>query len=352
MIDAWTASPDRYSARAEQWFRACGSAGMPLPAISLGMWHNFGAPGSDSGRRDETALHANATAMMQSAFDRGVVHFDLANNYGPPPGSAEERVGRILRQHFDTHRDELVISTKAGYQMFDGPYQDGGSRKYVLDSSAASLRRLGLDHVDIFYHHRPDPTVPLEETMGALDHLVRVGDARYVGLSNYSAEQLSAALAVCEREGFARPVIHQCPYSALDRAFGSGALPVGADAGLGAIVFSPLAQGLLTDKYIDAIPDDSRASTESVFLGTGRITPELQDALRSVRAIAQDRGQSVAQLALSWVLADDRISSALIGAGRVGQVEECCDVLVADPLAADERDAITEVFSSAVTSGR
>lgn len=319
---------------------------MPLPAISLGMWHNFGAPGTDSGRRNETGLHANATAMMQAAFDRGVTHFDLANNYGPPPGSAEERVGQILHEHFSAHRDELVISTKAGYRMFDGPYQDGGSRKYLLDSSAASLRRLGLDHVDIFYHHRPDPTVPLEETMGALDHLVRVGDARYVGLSNYSAEQLTAALDVCDREGFARPIIHQCPYSALDRAFGSGALPVGADAGLGAIVFSPLAQGLLTDKYIDAIPDESRASTESEFLGTNRITPELQTALRSVRSLAQDRGQSVAQLALSWVLADDRISSALIGASRVEQVEQCCEVLDASPLSLDERDAITEVFTS------
>ncbi len=320
---------------------------MPLPAISLGMWHNFGAPGSDSGRRDEAALHANATSMMQAALDRGVTHFDLANNYGPPPGSAEERVGRILREQFASHRDELVISTKAGYQMFEGPYQDGGSRKYLLDSSAASLRRLGLDHVDIFYHHRPDPTVSLEETMGALDHLVRVGDARYIGLSNYSAEQITAALEVCDRKGFARPIIHQCPYSALDRAFGAGALPVGADAGLGAIVFSPLGQGLLTDKYIDAIPEESRASTDSVFLGTGRITPELQDALRSMRTIARDRGQSVAQLALSWVLADDRISSALIGASRVEQVEQCCDVLVAPPLATDERDAITDVFRTA-----
>ncbi len=316
------------------------------------MWHNFGAPGSDSGRRDEAALHANATSMMQTAFDRGVTHFDLANNYGPPPGSAEARVGRILGEHFGTHRDELVISTKAGYRMFEGPYQDGGSRKYLLDSCAASLRRLGLDHVDIFYHHRPDQTVPLEETMGALDHLVRVGDARYVGLSNYSADQLAAALEVCETEGFARPIIHQCPYSVLDRAFGSGALPVGAKAGLGAIVFSPLAQGLLTDKYIDAIPDESRASTESVFLGTSRITPDLQMALRTVRAIAHDRDQSVAQLALSWVLADDRITSALIGASRVEQVEQCCDVLEAGPLASDERDAITEVFGDPIGSGR
>jgi L-glyceraldehyde 3-phosphate reductase len=318
---------------------------MPLPAISLGMWHNFGAAGTDSGRRDEAALHDNAAAMMQAAFDRGVTHFDLANNYGPPPGSAEERVGRILREHFATHRDELVISTKAGYRMFDGPYQDGGSRKYLLDSCAASLRRLGLDHVDLFYHHRPDPTVPLEETMGALDHLVRVGDARYVGLSNYSAAQLAAALEVCDREGLVRPIIHQCPYSALDRGFGTGALPVGADAGLGAIVFSPLAQGLLTDKYIDAIPVESRASTESVFLGTDRITPELQAALRSIRAMARDRGQSVAQLALGWVLADPRITSALIGASRVEQVEQCCDALAAAPLTSAERDAITEVFA-------
>lgn len=346
MTDNWIAADDRYAARSDQWFRACGAAGMPLPAISLGMWHNFGAPGTDSGRRNEGALHANATAMMQAAFDRGVTHFDLANNYGPPPGSAEERVGQILREHFAGHRDELVISTKAGYRMFDGPYQDGGSRKYLLDSSAASLRRLGLDHVDIFYHHRPDPTVALEETMGALDHLVRVGDARYVGLSNYSADQLAAALEVCEREGFVLPIIHQCPYSALDRAFGSGALPVGAEAGLGAIVFSPLAQGLLTDKYIDSIPDESRASTESVFLGASRITPELQTALRRVRSMAGDRGQSVAQLALSWVLADDRISSALIGASRVDQVEDCCAALAASPLTTDERDAITEVFGS------
>lgn len=288
--------------------------------------------------------------MMQVAFDRGVTHFDLANNYGPPPGSAEERVGRILGEHFGPHRDELVISTKAGYRMFDGPYQDGGSRKYLLDSCAASLRRLGLAHVDIFYHHRPDPTVPLEETMGALDHLVRVGDARYVGLSNYSADQLTEALEVCEREGFARPIIHQCPYSVLDRAFGGGALPVGADAGLGSIVFSPLAQGLLTDKYIDAIPDESRASTESEFLGTSRITPELQAALRSVRSIAHGRGQSVAQLALSWVLADPRISSALVGASRVEQVEQCCDVLAATPLTVDERDAITQVFAGPIGS--
>lgn len=315
------------------------------------MWHNFGAPGTDSGRRDEGSLHANATAMMQAAFDRGVTHFDLANNYGPPPGSAEERVGQALRAHFAPHRDELVISTKAGYRMFDGPNQDGGSRKYLLDSCAASLRRLGLDHVDLFYHHRPDPTVPLEETMGALDHLVRTGSARYVGLSNYSAQQLDEAIDVCRREGFAVPIIHQCPYSALDRAFDRGALPVGADAGLGAIVFSPLAQGLLTDKYIDSIPDESRATTESEFLGTGRITPALLTALRSVRAIANDRGQSVAQLALSWVLADGRISSALIGASRVEQVEQCCDVLVAGPMTSTERDAVTAVFESAASNG-
>lgn len=314
---------------------------MPLPSISLGMWHNFGEPGSDSARRNDVELHANATAMMQTAFDLGVTHFDLANNYGPPPGSAEERTGRILAEHFSSHRDELVISTKAGYRMFDGPYQDGGSRKYLLDSCAASLRRLGLDHVDIFYHHRPDPTVRLEETMGALDHLVRSGAARYVGLSNYSAEQLNDALAVCEREGFVVPIIHQCPFSLLNQGFSSGALPVGADAGLGAIVFSPLAQGLLTDKYVDSIPSESRAATESEFLGSDRITPELQAGLQKLREIASGRGQSVAQLALSWVLADDRISSALIGASRPEQVADCCAALDAPALTNDERAAVS-----------
>ena len=319
-------APDRYD-NPDTWFRRCGTSGLSLPAISLGMWHNFGDPGTDSQGLGEQDLHENATAMMRTAFDRGVTHFDFANNYGPPPGAAESRCGRILESDFGHHREELVISSKAGYRMQPGPYGDGGSRKYLIESCHASLRRLRTDHLDLFYHHRNDPDVPLEETMGALDHLVRSGKTLHAAISNYPGERVEEAVAICEREGFAQPILHQVPHNLLDPERSESGLAAAAAAGMGNIVFSPLAQGLLSDKYLDAVPEDSRASAEAGFLKADRVTPELQEKLKKLNAYAADRGQSLAQLALSWVLGDPRITSALIGASRPAQVEDCCDAL-------------------------
>ncbi len=322
-----------------------------LPAISLGCWHNFGAAGTDAVRHsDESAMHENCRAMLRTAFDHGVTHFDLANNYGPPPGSAEERVGRILKQDFAAYRDELIVSSKAGYRMWPGPYGDRGSRKYLIASCEASLRRLGLDYVDVFYSHRPDADTPLEETMGALDQIVRSGKALYCGISSYGSTLTAEALRVCSENSLARPVIHQPAYSMLGREgvegdFRDSVIRTCGEHGLGLIVFSPLAQGLLTDKYLDAIPDDSRAASKDGFLQAERVTPQLQAKLRKLNEIAQRRGQSLAQLALAWVLRDRRVTSALIGVSRPGQVTDCVKAVDAPALSGSELEQIDAILA-------
>lgn len=292
-------------------YRRCGKSGLLLPAISLGLWHNFG--GVDPLENDR--------AMLCRAFDLGITHFDLANNYGPPPGSAEENFGRILQADFSSHRDELIISTKAGWQMWAGPYGDWGSRKYLLASLDQSLRRMKLDYVDIFYSHRPDPHTPIEETLSALDQAVRSGKALYAGISSYDAEQTSVAAGVLR--GLGTPcLIHQPKYSMFDRKIEAALFEVLEKEGIGGIAFCPLAQGLLTDRYLNGIPADSRANKPDAFLKKDDV---MEDALSKVRAlgeVARSRGQSIAQLALAWVLRDPRMTSALIGASRVEQIEQ------------------------------
>lgn len=317
---------DRYSSDRlpSGWFRRCGRTGLQLPAISLGCWHNFGDPGTAAVRHtDEASMHQSAKDMLFTAFDLGITHFDLANNYGPGPGAAETRVGRILKENFAAYRDELVISTKAGYRMWPGPYGEWGSRKYLLTSLDASLKRLQVDYVDIFYSHRFDPNTPLEETMGALDSAVRSGKAIYSAISNYSAEQTRRAIAVCEANGFIKPVLHQPSYSLLNRWIEPDLYTTCGDLGVGIIAFCPLAQGLLTDKYLSGdIPEDSRAKQAAGFLKEDAVTPELVGKLQRLNAIAQERGQTLAQFALSWVLRDNRMTSALIGASRANQIIE------------------------------
>ncbi len=341
---------DRYD-RSDDWFRRCGDSGLMLPAISLGCWHNFGAPGTDAARHDdEASMHANAQAMLFAAFDHGVTHFDLANNYGPKAGDAETRVGRILKQDFAGHRDELIISSKAGYRMWPGPYGDRGSRKYLIASCDQSLQRLGLDYVDIFYHHRPDPDTPLEETMAALDQLVRSGKALYTGISSYSGELTAEAVEVCDEYDFMRPVIHQPNYSMLNRRIEDDLLPVTQERGIGTIAFCPLAQGQLTSKYLGGIPEDSRAKQESGFLKEDAITDEKVARLRKLNDIAQSRGQSLAQMTLAWTLRDQgedrgRVTTALIGASRPEQVVENCKCLEAGPLTDEQLQQIEDVLA-------
>lgn len=297
-----------------------------LPAISLGCWHNFGGAGSDSlHHRDEASIHENAREMLFTAFDLGITHFDLANNYGPPPGSAEERVGRILQDDLADYRDELIISTKAGYRMGPGPYGEWGSRKSLLASLDASLKRLKLDYVDIFYSHRPDPDTPLEETLGALDQAVKSGKALYAGISNYSATMTAQSVGIAQRDRLAVPIIHQPVYSMLNRNAERELLTATDRLGLGVIVFSPLAQGLLSDKYLSGIPQDSRANS-SVFLKPQNITPQKVQMLGQLNEIARERGQSLAQMALAWVLRTQAhgisVTSALIGASRPEQIKQ------------------------------
>jgi L-glyceraldehyde 3-phosphate reductase len=314
---------DRYDATPKNWFRRCGRSGLMLPAISLGCWHNFGAPGTDAGRHgDESSFHDNARRMLFAAFDQGITHFDLANNYGPPPGSAEERVGRILRDDLAAYRDELIISTKAGYGMWKGPYGDSGSRKYLLASLDASLKRLKLDYVDIFYHHRPDHTTPLDESLGALDQAVRSGRAIYAGISNYRGGMTAEAMGVAQGNHFAKPIIHQPSYSMFNRWVENDLLPVTERLGVGVICFSPLAQGLLSDKYLRGIPEQSRAGLPSGFLRPSHITDEKLAKVRALNDHARARGQSLAQMALAWVLRKPAVTSALIGASRPEQIKE------------------------------
>ncbi|MDZ5472289.1 L-glyceraldehyde 3-phosphate reductase [Bacillus sp. 31A1R] len=292
-------------------YNRCGRSGLKLPAISLGLWHNFG--GGD--------LFENGRALIRKAFDLGITHFDLANNYGPPPGSAEENFGAILKKDFSGFRDEMVISTKAGYGMWPGPYGDWGSRKYLVTSLDQSLKRMQLDYVDIFYHHRPDPETPLEETMMALDHVVRQGKALYVGLSNYGVKDTQKAIGILKELGTPL-LIHQPAYSMLNRWVEDGLTDLLKEEGVGSIAFVPLAQGLLTNRYINGIPSDSRALKPNSFLNEGDVSEEVLQKVRKLHEIAQERGQSLAQMALAWVLREQKITSALIGASKVSQIEE------------------------------
>ncbi|WP_129728031.1 L-glyceraldehyde 3-phosphate reductase [Ectobacillus funiculus] len=292
-------------------YNRSGRSGLLLPAISLGLWHNFG--GVDS--------FENGRAMLRRAFDLGITHFDLANNYGPPPGSAEEMFGSLLKTDFAPYRDELIISTKAGYRMWPGPYGEWGSKKYLISSLDQSLKRMGLDYVDIFYSHRPDPNTPLEETMGALDLIVRQGKALYVGISSYSAEQTDEAIRILNKLGTPL-VIHQPSYSMMNRWIEDGLQDVLQENGVGSIAFCPLAQGLLTNKYLSGVPTDSRAAKATGFLQEDQVTEQAVNQVRKLNEIAAERGQSLAQMALAWVLREDRVTSALIGASRVSQIEE------------------------------
>lgn len=292
-------------------YNRCGKSGLKLPAISLGLWHNFG--GQDP--------YENGRALIQKAFDLGITHFDLANNYGPPPGSAEENFGAILKKDFIGYRDEMVISTKAGYGMWQGPYGDWGSRKYLVSSLDQSLKRMGLDYVDIFYHHRPDPETPLEETMAALDHIVRQGKALYVGISNYGVEETEQAIRILNELGTPL-LIHQPAYSMFNRWVEDGLTDLLAEEGAGSIAFVPLAQGLLTNRYLNGIPQDSRALKPNSFLREDDVSDEVIAKVRKLNEIAADRGQSLAQMALAWVLREGKITSALIGASKVSQIEE------------------------------
>jgi L-glyceraldehyde 3-phosphate reductase len=300
-----------------------------LPAVSLGLWHNFGS----------VDPFENARAMVLRAFDLGITHFDLANNYGPAPGSAEETFGRILRRDLAGYRDELIISTKAGWPMWPGPYGDGGSRKYLLASLDASLRRMGLDYVDIFYHHRPDPDTPVEESMAALDQAVRQGKALYAGISAYDAAGTAEALGILR--GLGTPVlIHQPHYNMLERTAEDGLLDLLKDEGVGCIVFSPLAQGLLTDRYLDRIPADSRAARPESYLRREAVTEEIRRRGRGLSEVAARRGQSLAQMAVAWVLRHEAVTSALVGASRVEHIEANVAALRNATFTADELEAI------------
>ncbi|PRD15049.1 L-glyceraldehyde 3-phosphate reductase [Pantoea coffeiphila] len=314
-------------------YHRCGRSGLKLPAISLGLWHNFG----DSTRVDVSR------DLLRHAFDNGITHFDLANNYGPPPGSAEENFGRILREDFRPWRDELIISSKAGYTMWPGPYGDWGSRKYLISSLDQSLKRMDLEYVDIFYHHRPDPETPLEETMTALDHLVRQGKALYVGLSNYPAALAAEAIAILKDLG-TPCLIHQPKYSMFERAPEAGLLDVLSEQGVGSIAFSPLAGGMLTDRYLNGIPEDSRAASGSRFLSEDQLTAEKMEKVRQLNSLAQQRGQKLSQMALAWVLRGDRVTSVLIGASKISQIDDALGMLDNRSFSAEELTQIDAIL--------
>jgi L-glyceraldehyde 3-phosphate reductase len=303
---------DRYD---EMTYRRCGNSGILLPAISLGLWHNFGyLDNLETGRN-----------ILRTAFNAGITHFDLANNYGPPYGSAEENFGLLLKRDFAKYRDELIISSKAGYDMWPGPYGNYGSKKYLVASCDQSLKRMGLEYVDIFYHHRPDPDTPLEETMSALNHIVRQGKALYVGISNYPADL--AEKAACLLKDLGTPcLIHQPKYSMFERWIEDDLLDILDDNGIGCIAFSPLAQGMLTDKYIDGIPENSRAAKEMTYLERGQVESQLPK-IKQLHEIAKGRGQKLSQMALSWLLKDDRVTSVLIGASSSSQLKENLEAL-------------------------
>ncbi|OMD68957.1 aldo/keto reductase [Paenibacillus sp. FSL H8-0282] len=326
----YNASATRYD---NMKYNRTGKSGLLLPAISLGLWHNFG--GND--------LFENGRAMVRRAFDLGITHFDLANNYGPPAGSAEESFGQILKKDLTPYRDEMVISTKAGYYMWAGPYGEWGSKKYLVSSLDQSLKRMGLDYVDIFYHHRPDPNTPLEETMAALDLVVRQGKALYVGISNYGPEQTREAAQILRRLG-TPCLIHQPNYSMMSRWIEDGLQDVLSEEGIGSIVFSPLQGGILTDRYLNGIAPDSRAAGPSVFLSENAITEEAIGKVRKLNEVAAARGQKMSQLALSWVLRGGKVTSALIGASKVSQIEDAVASLNAPELSAEELEQIEAIL--------
>ena len=314
-------------------YQRCGRSGLRLPAISLGFWHNFG--GVDAWE--------NGRAIARRAFDLGITHFDLANNYGPPYGSAETSLGRILKEDLAPYRDELIISSKAGWDMWPGPYGDCGSRKYLVASLDQSLKRMGLDYVDIFYHHRPDPATPLEETMGALDFIVRSGRALYVGISSYGPEETRQAASILRSLG-TPCLIHQPSYSLMDRWIEEGLLETLEDEGMGCIVFSPLCQGLLTDKYLHGIPEGSRVTKAHSGFKAGDLKPELLDQIRRLDEVARERGQKLSQMALAWVLRQGAVTSAIIGASRPGHVEDAVAALDNRTFSEAELAAIEDIL--------
>lgn len=327
----YQANEKRYS---EMTYNRCGKSGLLLSAMSLGMWHNFGS----------AASYANMAEMVTTAFDLGITHFDLANNYGPVPGSAEENMGRILRRELRPYRDELIISTKAGYEMWPGPYGDHGSRKYLIASLDQSLRRMGLEYVDIFYHHRPDPDTPMEETAAALDQIVRSGKALYVGVSNYTPEQ-TAKMAGLMRALGTPLTVHQPRYNMLDREFFEGLEETLSREGMGSVCFCPLAQGLLTDRYLHGIPADSRAASASPFLSENRITEELLAKVRALAEIARNRGQTLAQMATVWDLRNS-LTSVILGASRASQITENVAALQNRKFSQDELDEIDRILKA------
>ena len=307
-MENYRASGDRYD---NMEYRRCGKSGILLPAVSLGLWHNFGS----------VDVFENFIKIAHAAFDNGITHFDLANNYGPVPGSAEENFGKILKKGLGNYRDELIISSKAGYDMWEGPYGSWGSRKYLVASLDQSLKRMGLDYVDIFYHHRPDPETPIEETMGALADIVRQGKALYVGISNYRDDEAKRAFEVL-KEYRVPCLIHQAKYSMLERWVEPKLLPLLSEEGVGLIAFSPLAQGLLTDKYLNGVPENSRAAKNTGFLRREQVTTEVVSKVKRLNEIAIQRGQTLAEMALSWLLKDERVTSVLIGASSVQQLSD------------------------------
>lgn len=330
-LAVYSANEQRYR---EMAYNRCGKSGLKLPAVSLGLWHNFG---------DVDSL-SNARAMIRRAFDLGITHFDLANNYGPSPGSAETTFGQILKSDFSAYRDEMIISTKAGYYMWPGPYGEWGSKKNMVASLDQSLKRMGLDYVDIYYHHRPDPDTPLEETMAALDLIVRQGKALYVGISNYNAAQTKEAIAILKSMGTPL-LIHQASYNMFNRWVEGGLLDELEEGGAGCIAFSPLAQGLLTDRYLSGIPSDSRAAkTNSPFLKEKDVTEERMAKIRALHEIATGRGQTLAQLALVWVLRQKQIASVLIGASKVSQIEDNVQIVNNLQLSAAEIEQIEQIL--------
>jgi L-glyceraldehyde 3-phosphate reductase len=325
----YTPSDQRYS---KMKYNKCGRSGLTLSAISLGTWHNFG----------DVTTYETSRELVRCAFDLGITHFDAANNYGPPPGSAEENLGKILRADFKGYRDEMIISTKAGYYMWPGPYGDHGSKKYLVSSLDQSLKRLGLDYVDIFYHHRPDTDTPLEETMSALDLVVRQGKALYVGISNYRPKEAKEAFAILKSLG-TPCLIHQPDYSLINRWVEEGLLDLLSEECVGCIAFAPLAGGRLTDRYLNGIPEDSRIGRGSVFLKSDDITEKLMAKIRKLDKIAKARGQKLSQMALSWVLRGGRVTSALIGASKVSQIEDCVASLNSPDFSKEELRQIDEI---------
>lgn len=315
-------------------YNRCGHSGLKLPAISLGLWHNFGHVND----------FENSRNLIFTAFNHGITHFDLANNYGPPPGSAEEVFGKILQENFQGYRDEMIISSKAGYTMWDGPYGDWGSKKYLVSSLDQSLKRMKLDYVDIFYHHRPDPETPLEETMDTLSLMVQQGKALYVGISNYKAHEAEKAIKILKENG-TPCLIHQPKYSMFERWVEGGLLDVLEENGVGCIPFSPLAQGLLTDKYLHGIPADSRVATSGIFLKESQITPEKIEVISKLNEVARSRGQKLSQMALSWILKDQRITTVLIGASKPEQITDALPALDFTRFSAEELNLIDQLLA-------